>query len=163
MRSVQSATAVLQCAIPMLPMPLLLLGSAAAATASASPSKSPPRGPGSAPHIITLLVGDLGRNNVPWNPNSVVQALHAKALFDEALSVPQDYVHRWCTPTRAALMVRRSVPDCRPWAPTATCNVRVQIVRMDFVGLLFSPDGPLRLPQWVEPIRFRAVLREVRR
>ena len=29
-----------------------------------------------------------------------------KALFDEALAVPQAYVHRWCTPTRAALMVR---------------------------------------------------------
>lgn len=69
---------------------------AASATAAA--------GAGSKPHIIFLLVDDLGWNNVPWNPASVVKAPHAAALFAEGLSVPQAYVHRWCTPTRAALM-----------------------------------------------------------
>ena len=60
-----------------------------------------------APQIIFLLVDDLGWNNVPWNPHSVVKAPHAAALFAEALSMPQCYVQRWCTPTRAALMTGR--------------------------------------------------------
>ena len=59
------------------------------------------------PHIIFLLVDDLGWNNVPWNPLSVVKAPHAEALYKEGMSVPHAYVHRWCTPTRAALMTGR--------------------------------------------------------
>jgi arylsulfatase A-like enzyme len=59
------------------------------------------------PHIIFLLVDDLGWNNVPWNPHSVVKAPHSAALFAEGMSVPHAYVHRWCTPTRAALLTGR--------------------------------------------------------
>ena len=45
----------------VLPLPLLLLGSSAAIASANPPSPAPaPRGPGSAPHIIFLLVDDLG-------------------------------------------------------------------------------------------------------
>ena len=44
---------------------------------------------------------------MPWNEHSVVKAPHAAALYAEAIAMPHSYVHRWCTPTRAALMTGR--------------------------------------------------------
>jgi len=58
------------------------------------------------PHIVIIVIDDLGWNDVPWNnPDSLAVNLgnHAKS----GILLAKHYVHSSCTPSRAALLTGR--------------------------------------------------------
>lgn len=52
-------------------------------------------------------MADLFVGAVPWQNGSIAKAPHLQQLYNEGIGVPNAYVQRWCTPTRAALMTGR--------------------------------------------------------
>lgn len=73
------------------------LGAAAAAAAEAVAVK---------PHIVFFLADDLGYNNIGYH-NHVTLSPHIDEFFGTGLQLNHSFSHKWCAPTRAALMSGR--------------------------------------------------------
>jgi arylsulfatase A-like enzyme len=69
----------------------------AAAPAAAAPSK---------PHIVFFLADDLGYNNIGYH-NHVTLSPHIDEFFGTGLQLNHSFSHKWCAPTRGALMSGR--------------------------------------------------------
>ena len=82
-------------------MLLLVLVAVAVAVASAAASAS--ASASAAPHIITIILDDVGWNDVGWRggpmPTPAIDALSARGVRLE-----RHYVHPVCTPSRMSLM-----------------------------------------------------------
>ena len=61
---------------------------------------------GSKPNVVFILADDLGYNNIGFQ-NGVTLSPHIDHLFRAGLVLNQSYSHKWCAPTRAALMTGR--------------------------------------------------------
>eukprot|EP00035_Acanthoeca_spectabilis_P004375 m.102768 g.102768 ORF g.102768 m.102768 type:complete len:689 (-) comp12550_c0_seq2:128-2194(-) len=61
---------------------------------------------GSKPNIVFILADDLGWNNIGHH-NGVTRSPNIDALYTEGLTLNHSYSHKWCAPTRAALMTGR--------------------------------------------------------
>lgn len=58
------------------------------------------------PHIIIIVIDDLGYNDVPWNnENSLLKYMDSHSR--SGVILPHHYVHAACTPSRAALLTGR--------------------------------------------------------
>jgi len=58
------------------------------------------------PHIILIVVDDLGWNDVPWNnPDSL--AVHMGKYARDGVVLDRHYVHTKCSPSRASLLTGR--------------------------------------------------------
>jgi len=58
------------------------------------------------PHIIIIVIDDLGWNDVPWNnPDSL--AVHLGKYARDGVVLDRHYVHTKCSPSRAALLTGR--------------------------------------------------------
>ena len=54
-------------------------------------------------------ISNVGPAQVPWNPLSLSRGHlpNIEALRNDAIGFSASYVHRWCTPTRAAIQTGR--------------------------------------------------------
>ena len=84
-------------ALALTSMLLLVLVAVAATSATASASTS------AAPHIITIILDDVGWNDVGWRggpmPTPTIDQLSARGVRLE-----RHYVHPVCTPSRMSLL-----------------------------------------------------------
>lgn len=82
-------------------MASFLLGATAALSTVAAPTK---------PHLLFVLVDDLGYANVGFNreiADPEVKTPHLDALVSEGVRLTRHYVHRFCTPSRTSLQSGR--------------------------------------------------------
>ena len=75
----------------------LLWDATLGAAVAARPSK---------PHIVFFLADDLGYNNIGYH-NHVTLSPHIDEFFGTGLQLNHSFSHKWCAPTRAALMSGR--------------------------------------------------------
>jgi len=62
----------------------------------------------SCPHIVMVLLDDLGWNNVPWhNPELVSQMPASMELVKEGVEIDRHYTFLYCSPTRSSLLSGR--------------------------------------------------------
>ena len=61
---------------------------------------------GSPPHIVVIVIDDLGWHDAPWNnPDSLAVNLGVHAR--QGVVLDRHYVHAKCSPSRAALLTGR--------------------------------------------------------
>ena len=65
-----------------------------------------PSGYGSKPHILLVLVDDLGWHNVGWH-NKDMLTPHSDELLREGLELDRHYTYMYCAPTRSSLLSGR--------------------------------------------------------
>ena len=58
------------------------------------------------PNIVYILADDLGSNMIGYK-NNITHSPNIDELFTGGLELAQHYSHKWCAPTRAALMTGR--------------------------------------------------------
>lgn len=84
------------------------------------------------PHILFLLVDDLGHNNVGFShtgpPSLEVQTPNLDALAASGAVLTRNYVHKFCSPTRSSIQTGRS--------PT-----RVNVLNSDIMQ--HNPEDPV--------------------
>eukprot|EP00567_Pseudictyota_dubia_P004411 CAMPEP_0197436048 /NCGR_PEP_ID=MMETSP1175-20131217/3518_1 /TAXON_ID=1003142 /ORGANISM="Triceratium dubium, Strain CCMP147" /LENGTH=528 /DNA_ID=CAMNT_0042965229 /DNA_START=513 /DNA_END=2100 /DNA_ORIENTATION=+ len=69
-------------------------------------AKQPDRRP---PHIIFMLVDDMGWNNAPWNGNDEIQRRmpYTTELSQSGIILDRHYSYKYCSPARSALLSGR--------------------------------------------------------
>jgi len=60
------------------------------------------------PHIVMLLVDDLGHNDVGWkNPQISTPTLDGLVAHPQGVELTHHYVFKYCSPTRASFLTGR--------------------------------------------------------
>ena len=64
--------------------------------------------PAQQPHIVLILADDWGQYNAGYRNGGVSRTPAIDALAAESLELSRFYVHKWCAPSRSALMTGRN-------------------------------------------------------
>lgn len=72
-----------------------------AASAASSPAAAPPR-----PHLIYILIDDLGWSNIGFH-NKAVLTPNVDALVQDGVELTNHYVYKFCSPTRSSVLSGR--------------------------------------------------------
>ena len=88
------------------PMVVVVVGTIACccATTAAAASSSVPK----QPHIAFILADDWGQYNAGYRGDASARTPAIDALAGQGLVLERFYVHKWCAPTRSALMTGRN-------------------------------------------------------
>jgi arylsulfatase B len=57
--------------------------------------------------VFTVVIDDLGFNNLAWHGNAEASTPHLAALAAEGITLNRHYTHFTCTPSRSAFMTGR--------------------------------------------------------
>lgn len=82
---------------------LLLVVNGPFPAAPSSPAPSPPR----SPHILFIMMDDVGWHDVSYHEGSPLHTPHINELAGRGVKLEQHYAHSTCTPSRAALLTGR--------------------------------------------------------